>query len=503
MQDIQTLMIDDYQRGRRPLTWADLRGPLPNSAIVLADSIGLYSEVVLTASALTNNGDGTATVTISAGHASCVGTPVRLGATTAKKTNAMDAVITAVASSTVFTCALAGRTHSATGAGPGNVAFPQRRSSKGFVTAYETLRGKQFDTITWCTVGGGTAAHVHELARVSNPGPYSVAFVCVGMNNVYSVDQSFATAWAEIEALLTFARDVARYVVVVSIPPRDSGGAFWSSDKQTVHNQLNRRMHLECMRYGLIWINSWRATWGGVSYVNGGATNPDPTAAMTADGTHPSMPGAYAMAAAIDAKLTPLIDLDGYLAAHASMIGADAGNILTDSNFSGGTTAPTNWGITNVTSGASVTGSMENRTVAADGDAFGRNALATFNYGSASGQASFRYTRSSSLHASLTAGKKFKAYIPFSIKNGLDIQGFDLVIGGTMSGGQSWFVQGNLVDSNTDGFAGDVEGLIETVESVIPSGISACQPYVRVLFGSGQTSDAEFRWWHPVFRVYD
>lgn len=503
MDQISTLMIDDYARGRRPLTWADLRGPLPNSAVMLADSIGLYSEVTLTASSIVDNGNGTATVTISGGHGSAVGQPVRLGATTAESLNALDAVITSVSSSTVFVCSLSGRTHGVTaGGGGGTVSFPERRSGRGFLSALETLRGKQFDT-TWVAIGGATAAQIHEVALVSNPGPYQVAFVCAGMNNVYSAAQDYETAWAEVQALIDYAREVARVVVVLSIVPRDSGGAFWSSAKQIVHTKLNFMMHKYCAAKGLVFINTARSTWGSKTYLNPAATNPDPDASMSHDGTHPSVPGALGIAQDIKTELDKLIPMVPFRSVHASMLGSDLGNILSNPEFSLGAGTPTGYALTNVTTNSTATGSQESRTVAAHGDALGKNWLVTFNYGTATGDASFRQALSASLHASLTAGLKFKAWVFFSVTNGLDVKGVDLLVQGTMSGGQTWQVYANSIDSNTDGANQNFSGVLETVECVIPSGITACTPFVRLTYGSGQSTDGEFRTWHWFFRVYD
>lgn len=501
--NLNGLMIDDYARGRRPLTWADMRGPLPNSLAVFGDSIALYAFVTLTASSVVDNGDGTGTATIGSGHGSAVGQPVQLGACTAEALNVMDSVITSVASSTVFSFRLGGRTHGVTAAGGGGtVTFLERGSGRGFIEALETLRGTKFDT-TWCAIGGATAAQIHEVARQSGPGPYQVAIVCAGMNNVYSAAQDYATAWAEIQALIDHAREVARIVVVVDIVPRDSGGAFWSAGKQTVHTQLNFALHQYCQLYGLVSINTSRAVWGGKTYLNSAATNPDPDAAMSFDGTHPSMPGAFGIAQLIKTELDKLVPMVPFRSVHTAMLGTDLLNILTNSNFATGSPTPTGYALTNVTASSTATSSVESRTVATHGDAFGKNWLITFNYASASGTASFRAALSASIHAALTAGKKFKAWIPFSITGGLDILGVDLLIQGTIGGGQTWQVYANSLDSNTDGASGDYSGVLETPEVVIPSGITACTPFVRVSYGSGQSSDGVLRTWHWFFRVYD
>lgn len=471
-----------------------------SSAIVLGDSIAAQSEVILSATSVADNGDGTATVVISGGHGSAVGQPVRIGAATTANLNAMDAAITQVDSSTQFRCSLGARKHGVTSVSSPSIAFPHRKSCRGFLTALETLLGYAFDA-EWCAVGGATAAQILDLARVSRRGPFRWAFVCAGMNNVYSAAQSYSTAQAELKALIDHALTVAENVIVLSIPPRDSGGAFWSSAKQIVHNQLNWWLWQYCLATGAVYINTWRAVSSGVTYVNGSASNPDPTALMTFDGTHPSFPGAVGIANEIITRVSGLPKPDMYRGAHPAMFGADATNLLTDSDFAAGASTPTNWSIANITTNASATGSMESRTVAAHGDAVGRNALVTFNYGTASGQASFRFTRSS-IHSLLTPGSRFRAFVPFSVTGATDLQSIDLAVQGTMSGGQTWQVFANSTDSNVDGLSGTISGVLVTPEAVVPSGITSCTPFVRCSFGSGQSGNAVLRVWQPVFAQY-
>jgi lysophospholipase L1-like esterase len=470
------------------------------TAILLADSIGSYAEVSLSATSVTDNGDGTAAIVGPSGVA--VGDPVRVIGAPTVASNTLDGVVTAVTDATHYTVSTGGRSHPITSVSTPTLTFPWRKSSRGFLTALETLTGVQFDT-EWCAVGGATAAQVLEVAADSSYGPFTVAFVCVGMNNIYSAAQTFETAAAEIQAVIDHARSVARHVVVLSIPPRDSTDTAWSSGKQTVHNKVNRWLHLYCVDNALIFCNTWRAAFGGNTYVNPAASNPDPLAAMVHDKTHPSFVGANAIAASLAALLSPVLRLEPYKAAHLAMLGADVGNILTDADFATGASSPTNFGVTDATTNIVTATSMVSRTVATHGDALGRLWRVTANYGTATGQASFRCKRTSSIHSLLTAGKKLKAYWPFALSSALDVQGVDIAVQGTMAGGQTWQVFGNAVDSNTKGFAGSLSGWCETPEAIIPAGITDCKPFLRVTFGSGQTSNLTFDNWHPIFRVYD
>lgn len=471
-------------------------------ALLVGDSIGAYSEVILSSATVTDLGNGTANVFISGGHGCAVGQVMRLAACPSVNLNSLTATVLSTTDSTNAIVQLNPPFHSVTSsAGHATVAFRERRNCMGFLTTLETRLGIQFDT-TWAAIGGATSRAALNYARQAASGPYFVSFVSSGMNDIYSAGNTFAQCQADLKALIDYAASVSLYVVVLTVPPRDSGGGSWSAGKQTVHNQLNKWIEQYVRSIGKICINTWRTANSGVTYVNGAAANPDPTALMTIDGTHPSWPGALAIGDAIYTALSPLVGVDGYKAAHPSMIGADAGNILTDSDFSTGASTATGWAITNQTASTNVTPTLAARTVSADGDAAGRNQVITFDYGTAAGTASFRFARSASIHSLLTAGQMFEAVIPFSLTGSTGVTGVDILFQGTIGGGQTWQVYGNNLSTNVDPLTGAVSGYIRTPPTMIPSGITACTPFIRATFTSAQSGSAVLKLWHPVFRVY-
>jgi hypothetical protein len=468
-------------------------------AILASDSIGAYAEVVLSATSVTDNGDGTGTVVVPSGHGSSVGQPVRIGAAPKPYMNSLDATIASVVNSTTFTYKFTRRTHAVTSTSSPSVAFPLRRSSRGFLTAAETLLGYQFAT-TWCAVGGARAAQINDVVNDSDAGPYFVGFLCAGMNNIYSAAQSYSTVIGELNDLADTLKKRCQYLVILSIPPRDSGGGAWSAEKQSVHDKVNLWLYEYSRANGCIFINTWRSSNSGATYVNGAATNPDPNAAMTIDGTHPSMTGAYAIGQDINAELAPLLGMAAYSAAHPNMIGANAYNIFTDSDFATGATVATSWVNSDTTALMNVTPTMESRTFASHGDSCGRNQVLTTNYGTATGTASTRFRRNN-FQALLTPGQTLQGFVPFSASGMTGVVGLEFVIFGTINGSTFWNVQANGQDSNVDNMSGTLSGVLITPPVTIPSGLTDVDCWVKVSLSSTQSADTVVKVWHPVLRM--
>ncbi len=475
-----------------------------DSVILLGDSLLSYSETSLSLTSITNNNDGTATVVIAAGHGQAIGQAVRISGAASRQLNVMEARIAAIASSTTFTISLSGRTSPIIGSTP-TIHFRDRLSARGILTSLEMQLGRKFD-VEWCAIGGAEAREILDVARQSSQGPYKMALVCAGMNDIYSAGNDFETVRADLNELLAHARSVAELVVVVSIPPRSASGV-WTETKQTVHTKINRWLQLRVARMGGFFIDAARASWDGVTYMNSAATDPEPVASMTFDGTHTSFRSALAIASLIKTAISPYLPQSVWRPTHADHLGADAGNILSNAVFTAHTSGvPTGYALTNVTTNASAvsTNPPVARTIANDGDALGSMWEVTFSYGTATGTASFRCATSASIHASLTAGKVFQARIPFKITGAVGVVGIDLLLQGSIGAtGATWQVVAHGLDSNADAASGTIEGWLITPWTTIASGITACTPFVRVSFDSTQSTSGVLRLWHPVFEVRD
>lgn len=484
------------------LTFDDVRGSIA-TALVIGDSITSQSEVTLATATpyVVNNGDGTLTVTRTS-HSAHVGEPVRIGAAPSESLNLMDAEILSIVDANNFKCRIQGRTHTVTSATSATIVFQNRRSCRGWFTWLETLLGEMFDS-TWCATGGARINDLTQLVAATSAGPYDVAFVCAGMNDLYADGDSLATMQANMEELLEYASARCRKVVLLSVPPRNSIDASWSAAKQTVHTGFNRWLYEYAKERGFIFVNTWRSVANATTYISSGATEPDPTAAFMFDNTHPSSVGAYAIGLAVKNAISAFIGVSGWNPSHADDLGADAGNIWTDSDFNTDAAGvPTGWAQSDTTASSVVANSVAARTVAADGDALGKNAVITYRYGAAAGTASTRFRRNN-FQASLTAGQVCQLRVPFSVADAAGLLGIELCMFGTDADGTFWQVYGNNLDTNADPHTDTpIAGVLMTPPTLIPSGLSDLDCWVRIYITSAQSSDLTLKLWHPVLRTW-
>ena len=465
-------------------------------ALLAGDSIAAYAEVYATATSITDNGDGTATV-VRSSHSLGVGDPVRVVAAPTKSLCVMDSAVTQWVDANTFKIALGGRTNGVTSPSGPSIVYPLRRSCRGWFNWLETALGEQFDT-TLCAVGGATASKISTLIDETDvPADIDIGFVCCGMNNIYAAGQTFLDAKAEIAALITKVRNKSAQIVVLSIPPRSSAdSANWTADKQAIHTKLNRWLYSFVKSIGGIYIDTWRSVQNGETYVNAAATNPDATSGFQQDYTHPSMRGAMAIGYDIAAKISNQVGVRGYTAAHPAAIGVDTGNLLTGSDFATGTTVATGWASSDSTTNMTVTPSLAARTVAADGDACGRNQVLSVAYGTASGTASTRF-RLNNFQGLLTAGTTVQFRIPFKVAGAVGLSSLELTLLGTRSDGSFLFVTGMNNDSNTAVVTGAFSGILITPPFEVPADLTDLDAWVRPHITSAQSSALTLTMWQP------
>jgi len=466
------------------------------SALFVGDSITAYAETVLSTTSVTNLGNGTANIQRTS-HSLVVGQKVRLAAAADPALNVMQATVISVTDANNVIASLDGPVHTVTGASA-VVAFVDRSSTRGWPTWLETFSGEPLAR-TWSAIPGARIDDCAALLPLIAAGTTDMAFVCIGMNDIYTDGATLADMQAGWRDLVTQVRKRTSRIVVLSVPPRDSADGSWSSGKQTVHTAWNRWLYDQCAANGWEFVDTWSATSGGATYVNGAATNPDPLAAMAFDSTHPSMRGAAAIGGAVWAKVSKWFGVQGWKAAHPAAIGADAGNLLTGSDFATDTAGvATNWSRTDVTANMSATFTCASRTVASDGDAAGRNQLLTLNYGTASGTASCRLRRNA-IHGLLVAGGSYVLSVPFSVAGATGLLGMELTALGTASG-NTFFVQEHFQDSNADPMIGDFSGRLITPVFVCPAGLSNLDIWVRPYLSSAQSGDVVIKLWQPLLR---
>lgn len=473
-------------------------GARAKTALVAGDSITAIAESSLGITSVTDNGDGTATV-VRTSHSLGVGDPIRITAAPTQALCVMDSAVTTVVDANTIKCTLGGRTHGVTSPSGASLYFPYRRGCRGWFNWMESSLGETFRT-TWCAVGGATAAQISALVDATTiTARADVGFVCIGMNDVYSAGSSFATAQADIKALIAKVRVKSERLVLLTIPPRNSADGAWSAGKQAIHTALNRWLYSYGNEIGAVVVDTWRATQNGATYVNAAASNPDPDAAFVIDNTHPSMRGAIAIGSAVATALAGVLGTSGWKAAHPAAIGADAGNLLTGSDFATGATVATGWASSDSTANMSVAPTLAARTVSADGDACGRNQILTVAYGTATGTASTRFRRND-IHALLTPGTTVQLRVPFSISGATGLVGLELAMFGAV-GSNFWLVFGQQQDSNADVVSGDFSGWLITPPAVVPSGLTDLDVWVRPYITSAQSGNMVLKVWQPELRV--
>ncbi len=467
------------------------------TALVIGDSITAQSEMALVATSVTDNGDGTATV-VRNSHSLGVGDPVRMAACPSENLNVVDSKVVSVIDANKFRIELGGRTHGVTATSGPIIYFPLRRSTRGWFNWMETKIGASIDP-TWCAVGGATSAQMLSLLeKTSVSSKRDVAFVCIGMNDIYSAGNSIEVIKSNIKALINEASKKSNRIVLLTVPPRNSADTNWSAAKQSIHNELNRWIYEYGIMIGATVIDTWSAVHGGATYVNAQAVNPDPMADFVHDNTHPSMRGAAAIGFSVAQSLSDEF-VRGFKAAHASAIGGSAWNLLPGPDFTAGTNVADGWAVSDTTSGMVVSSSLAARTVENDGDACGKNQLLSISYGTATGNASTRF-RCNNIQASLDPGTVVQLRINFSVSGAAGLVGIESVMMGAR-GTDFWMVYSHQLDSNTAPMVGDFSGCLISPEVVVPSGLTDLDVWVRPYITSAQSSALTLKIWHPELRV--
>lgn len=470
----------------------------PNTALVCGDSISAFGEANVTVTSITDNNDGTATVAWTA-HKLNVGQPVRMNITAKQSTNVMDSYVTQVIDANTVKIQLGGRTHKVTGGGAPNIIVPWRRGSRGWFNWMEKSLGVSFQT-TWCAVGGATSSQISDLLDATTMSAVAdVGFMCIGMNDVYALGSTFATAWASIQKLADKVRARSAMQVFIAIPPRNSADTSnWTTAKQAVHTALNRRLHQYAQQVGAIFFDPCTAQQNSLTYMDPTATNPDPVTAFMFDFTHPAARGAQAIGLGVASLLSPYMGVKAWKPAHRAHIGTDTGNLLVNADFSANTAGVANtWTISSVTTGLSVVPTVVQRTVGTDGDAVGWNQVLAVNYGTASGFGLFSFQRTG-IQSLFTAGTTVQWKTMFSVANAIGLLALEITILGTLADGTTWQVYGFGLDGNTKGIPGAWGGFpLITPPAVVPAGLTNVTISIRGVIDSTQTTDVTIKYWWP------
>lgn len=467
------------------------------SALYVGDSITAFSEVVASAITITNLGDGTANVNRNA-HSMSVGNPVRTAAAPDPAVNVLNATVIRIVDANNFVISLDGPVHDVTGAAP-VVAHPLRGSTRGWVSWLEAAMGRLLEK-TWCAIPGARMSDITDVLPKIAQGHEDIAFVCMGMNDIYSANLSLAQCQAAFESMMPHVLVRSGRVVILSVPPRNSADPAWTAAKQIIHTGFNKYLYGRCVDEGWLFVDTWRSAQDNLTYVNSGAANPDPNAAMSFDNTHPSMRGAAAIGNAAFNVMSKWLGIDEWKGSHPEDINADIGNLLPLSDFSTDAAGvATGWARSDVTAAMNAVFTMEARTVAVDGDSCGRNQVMTINYGAAAGTASCRF-RMNNIQASVVAGRSYQMLVPFRVTGAVGLVGLELAMFGTV-GTAFWLTFAQNQDSNADPISGAFEGVLVTPVSECPVGVTDLDVWVRPYINATQVADVVIRVWQP--QLYD
>lgn len=477
--------------------------PRPYTALVVGDSITAFAEATVATTSITDNGDGTATVVTPSAHGLCVGQPIRTNITANQATNVMDSTITSVISTTSFKIQLGGRTHTLTSANPPNIIIPLQRWGRGWFNWVEYSLGVSLKT-TWCAVGGAASYHISALLDATPvTEAHDLGFVCIGMNDVYSFSQTQVQAQANIKTLIDKTRAKCSLLVIIGIPPRNSADTGnWTTARQAIHTKLNRWMHQYAQQIGALYFDPAASTQNGVTYVDSGATYPDPHTAFMYDYTHPSTCGAQAIGFGIASLIGPYVGVKGWKPAHRSQISTDTGNILVNADFSASTSGVANtWAVSGATTGLSLTPTVVQRTTGTDGDAVGYNQVFNVNYGTVASGFGLFYFRRNTIQSLLTAGTTIQWKVPFTVTNSVGLCALELTLNGTLSDGTTWQVYGCGLGGNSLGVPGSFSGYLITPPAVVPANLSNLDIWIRGIINNTQTTDVIIKYFQPELLV--
>lgn len=478
---------------------------------MIGDSLLAYAESTLAGCTITDNGDGTANL-LRTSHGSGAGDKIRISAAPSKSLNVMDSDVLTWVDANNLTIRLGGVCNEVTStAGNAIVYFQNRKSNRGVLNHLELKLGYSLST-KWLSVGGARIANISTLIDDSSIATKSdVGLICLGMNNIYADGATLASMQADMTTLLDKAKYIANSLIILSVPPRDSTDAAWSAGKSTVHIGFNAWLREKAKAIGAKFIDTWRVQNGGATFVNAAATNPDPVAGfmwnVTSDKTHFGPRGARAIGDAVYAAIVEL----GYQvgpdarASHPSTLGADAGNLLTNSTFSATTavsasgaiqagTAATGFSVSNATV-TSVTPSMVTKTISADGDAVGSWQRLTM---SGAGAVRFNFPSISGL---ISAGNYYQLSCRVRVTSAVGLVDAGFFVFLTL--GSVGSIQCHMFnhDSNTNPILGDWEGYYKSKVFYVPSGVTATTIYINPTLSAAQSSSMTFDIAEPELRL--
>jgi hypothetical protein len=497
----QTQVVASPETAAALVSGAGISGAQP--VLLVGDSNTAFSwDSGPTCTGIVDNGDGTGTISFAGSHNWAVGSRITVNNSTTQRLNAFNALVMAITNTNPYnvTYQLGGRGSpvvSGVAASTGTLHMG-RYSPTGYAGWLEALRGRRLGYIL-AAAGGADSSQALTMLNDSLPealaAKVSDSILMIGTNDVFARGWDFLTAQASIKALADAQRAALPGRMWWVIPlPMGSGATAWSAGKQAVMNRLIRWMWRYATQIGATPIDSWRAQQNGLTIINSGAANPDPSANfLLADATHTSNLGAIALARAISSEWDKVQANPfgrGFQGGHAAV--QNQGNALTNSRLTGtggtktaagGTisgTAPDSWTVEITGGTGTLTLTSPARTVAADGDADGNNLQVVPSVSATT----WRLVNTTSLHAAVAAGEVRDAYVPVTITGAAGLTGLELVLFGAKSSGGNENLGFTGV---SQAIAGDLSMCLRIPRWVVPAGLTSLSFFVRFTGASAGT----------------
>lgn len=385
-------------------------GITKNSVMLFGDSITdrSWTSIGLTSSGITNNGDGTATATMSTAPNSttnqiAVGDIIRVNNSATPLFNQVEATVTAASNSPTYsiTYTITGAYSDMVGGEPPTLYSLTRRSWYGWWSHFIALANAEFSIVANCTQGGCQIRHVKEIldrgysstiARFGILGP-------LGINDIYVGARTLAQMITDATDLINAILARVEVFVAFTIPAIYHSKSGYTTAKMQTIQQYNRWLVEYVKSKGGYLVNSNLASSNNVTYGGADTTYADANSGMynATDYTHPTGLGAYALGKAALAIMSPLIKnniqwpsnaLDcvwydansEFLAASAMVLLSGTGGTATSGSGTVSGTVPDGCTVAWVSGGSGLTATLTSsaRTVASDGDAIGSNLAIAF-----------------------------------------------------------------------------------------------------------------------------
>lgn len=483
----------------------------PYRILAVGDSIAAWRETPFTVPSMTDNGDGTVTLNFASDKGFYAGDPIRITAATSTQYNVLDGTVLSATGTGPVTVSYTGARVAPVTGGAGQMTAYRVYSANGcgFLTAMQFFAQQGFQ-VTHCCAGGAKAADALAMITDSKlslkAGDIDLIVCNVGTNDLYSGARTDTATIADLKALFDQFDKLACAVAVLLIPPRIS---LTDSTKRGYHANVNRWLWDECLKRGYRPVDSWRAQWNGLTFIDSSSATAAPATNMLqlgTDNTHPDITGGLALGSELWNTIKDLFPNKSRWLPASPCNFTTSTNLLGDTSWgSGGGTSvagsgtitnganiPSGWTLQHTSGAPTVTCSLTPRTIATDGDALGNRFSMVFS--SITGATNTRLYKQNlqSLFSSLV-GQKVKLRIP--------VEGKSLAALSLLQA-RFWPTWGGFVHytgmtlGNLYTFGGNFVGVLETPELVVPSGgFTAAEVRLDIGFASGGSGQIDV--WQP------